>query len=498
MEYNTTIKITFLNHSFMRIEAERGILREIHEYFSFFAQNYKYLPKYKAGIWDGKIRLFDLNKRTMHCGLIYSLQNFAKKRNYKLIGDDNIIIENNKIPENSGYIIAKKVNATRTPRDYQNAAVVEALTKKRIILLSAVNSGKSFIIYLIARYLMSLKKRILIVVPSISLVVQMKNDFDDYNSKNDTSLSIQCINGGTDKNSNAMIQISTWQNIYNLPKEWFDKFQVVFGDEVHTFKATSLIKFMDKCENCEYRIGTTGTLDDIQVNKMTLIAQFGKIFKGKTSHELIDEGISSTLKIGVLKLNYPKSELDKFEEKTELILRRKRSNIYFLSKLFIAENKLRNEFIKKLAWGIDGNTVILIDFVQAHGKILNELLKKEGKIVYFYHGDVSREEREYIRQQAEKNNNVIIVASYGTFQQGINIINLKNLILASPSKSRIRVLQSIGRVLRKGNGINNARVYDLSDNLKYKSTNILMNHMQKRIEMYDKEQFPHKIIEVKL
>ena len=119
--------------------------------------------------------------------------------------------------------------------------------------------------------------------------------------------------------------------------------------------------------------------------------------------------------------------------------------------------------------------------------------------MFFVHGGVATEDREKVREITEKETGAIIVASYGTFSTGINIKNLHNVIFASPSKSRIRNLQSIGRVLRKGDKKTKATLYDIADDISYKSRkNYTLNHLIERIKIYNEENFNYDIVNIPL
>jgi superfamily II DNA or RNA helicase len=169
---------------------------------------------------------------------------------------------------------------------------------------------------------------------------------------------------------------------------------------------------------------------------------------------------------------------------------------------YIISHKQRNRFIKNLALDLKGNTLVLFQRVESHGAVLYEEINKnkgEDQKVFFVHGGVDAEERELVREITERENNAIIVASYGTFSTGINIKKLHNVIFASPSKSRVRNLQSIGRVLRKGKDKTKAVLYDISDDCTYKSRrNYTLNHLIERIKIYNEENFNYEIITIQL
>jgi len=351
------------------------------------------------------------------------------------------------------------------------------------LMLSPTASGKSFIIYLLVRYYHA---RTLIIVPTTSLVSQLASDFADYGFLSDRF--VHRIFAGQDKQTDKPITISTWQSLYKMPKEYFQQFDVVIGDEAHLFKAKSLTSILSMLDNCKYRFGFTGTLDGTQTHKLVLEGLFGAVRQVTTTATLIDQKHLSSFHIKAIVLKYPdeiKKLISKYDYQAEMD--------------WLVRNDARNKFIKNLALSLNGNTLLLFQYVDKHGKVLNEMLKDSDRKVFFVHGGVDGEEREEIRRIVESETSSIIVASYGTFSTGVNIRNLHNIIFASPSKSKIRNLQSIGRGLRKSNSKETATLYDIADDLTWKSKkNFTILHFVERIKIYSEEQFEYKIYPVNL
>ena len=370
------------------------------------------------------------------------------------------------------------------PRDYQIQGVHDALKYKRKLLLSPTASGKSLMIYSVVRYFVEQDKNVLLIVPTTSLVEQMYKDFEDYGWNSDDYC--HRVYGGSDRVSNKPVVISTWQSIYKLDKSYFDRFDVVIGDEAHQFKSKSLISIMSKLHDAEYRFGFTGTLDGTQTHKLVLEGLFGPTYKLIKTEELIKKGYLSKLNIKVLLLKHEPQKFEAYEDEVQYLISHER----------------RNKFIKNLTLDLKGNTLVLFSRVSTHGEPLYELINKdkgENRKVFFIHGGVDTEERELVRKITEEENNAIIVASYGTFSTGINIKNLHNIIFASPSKSRIRNLQSIGRVLRKSKEKVSATLYDIADDITFQSKrNYTLNHLVERIKIYNEENFNYEIITINL
>ena len=484
-----------INETFLEIECDPSTERELAEHFCFYVPGYKFMPAYRNRVWDGKIRLFDMRERKLYTGLYNYLKEFCDERGYTLKGDQVIQSSDIDIDLMTKGLPLSVNGADITPRSYQKSALKHSLDVQKSLLLSPTASGKSLIIYLATRFYINNEssKKILIVVPTVSLVEQMYSDFEDYSSKDEsfhTDEYCRKIHGGTEKGLLfERVVISTWHSIYKKPQEFFKVVGMVIGDEAHQFKAKSLTAIMEKCVNAKYRIGTTGTLDGTQTHQLVLEGLFGPVHKVTTSKELMDEGTLAQMDISVLLLKY-KDEYCK-ENRT-----------YQEELDFLVGYKPRNNFISNLALDQKGNTLILFQYVDKHGKPLHDLLAKKvakDRKLFYVSGETNVDTREKIRAITEKESNAIIVASIGTFSTGINIKRLHNLIFASPSKSQIRVLQSIGRGLRvSGDGIN-TKVYDIADDLHWKSRkNYTLNHAAERIKIYAKEKFKYNLYEVQI
>jgi superfamily II DNA or RNA helicase len=370
-------------------------------------------------------------------------------------------------------------------RDYQIDAVIKCLRSRRRTLVSPTGSGKSLMIYFITQWY---KKKTLIIVPTIGLVTQMKSDFESYGYKG----SVHVSTDGLSKNFNIPedIVITTWQSLDNgkskVNKKWFDQFEVVIGDECHGAKAKTLIKIISAMENTPYRFGTTGTLDNIELNKATIEGLFGAQYKTTTTRALIDQGHISDIKIKCIHLRYP-----------EEICRQLRGKTYQEEIDFLTTYAPRNEFIKNLALSLKGNKLVFFKLLD-HGNDLYDRLK-DNPDVFYIAGDVGVIEREEIRKAIEEKQDAILVASLGTTSTGVSIKKLHHMIAASPSKSKIKVLQSIGRMLRQHESKEHAVLYDIVDDLQIKShKNYTLKHFEERLKIYNSEKFDHKIYNVRI
>lgn len=476
-----------VNEVYLRVVSEPSVVQELSDHLTFMVPGAKFSPAFKNKFWDGKIRLLNSLTGLTYTGLVKEISEFAASRNYDVEVDSELqpgkLLSDKEVDEYISHL------STKEARDYQKLAFNIAITSDRAIFLSPTASGKSLIIYLIACYYLSIlrKQKVLVIVPTVSLVLQMKKDFEEYAGH---SLDIHSITAGVDKVTTSPVVISTWQSIYKMPKDWYKQFGCIIGDEVHLFKATSLKSIMEKLIDCKYRFGFTGTLDGSLTNKVTLEGLFGPVKQVTTSAELMDKGHIASLKIKALILQYNKD------------IRQATKKLNYQDEMdFLVRHEKRNKFIRNLSLSLKGNTLILFQYVEKHGKVLNDMLiaKEPDRKIFFVHGGVEGDDRERIRGIVERESNAIIVASYGTFSTGINIRNLHSVVLASPSKSRVRILQSIGRGLRIGDDKLEMTLYDIADDLRVNShTNFTLQHFMERINIYNNEGFDYKIFNTEI
>ena len=476
------------NEVYLKVKAEPHLHKEAAEFFTFEIPSAKYMQKtrrYKG--WDGKVRLYSPATGEIYCGLIDYLIEWAKDRGYQV---EYLESQHFGHPKDQNELITPEsvvgfVKALRLPvkvRDYQYAAIYESLRYNRALLLSPTASGKSLMIYSLVRFHVNVKRNVLIIVPTTSLVEQMYKDFKEYG----WNVKDHChrIYGGKEKYTDHNVVISTWQSIYKEPRKWFEKFNVVIGDEAHLFKAKSLTSIMNKLHGCKYRIGFTGTLDGTECNQLVLEGVFGKCTKVTKTSDLMKKGHVAQLKVEVILLKHDEQIFEGYQDEME----------------YLCEHEQRNHFIRNLVCDLKGNTLVLFNYVEKHGLPLYEMINSHtDRPVHLVYGGVDVDDREQIRRLVENENDQIIVASYGTFSTGINIKRLHNVIFASPSKSRVRNLQSIGRVLRQYRGKEVATLYDIADDIsRDNGKNYTLLHLFERLKIYKEENFNYEIVEIKL
>ncbi len=491
------LTIEKLDEVYMRVFGDPSIEQELCDFFTYEYPGARFTPQYRARLWDGKVRLYDQVRKTLYIGLLNYVEQFCERNNYQLNVNSEITTSNG-ITAEEIYSYAKSL----TPygrgkpieiRDYQVEAVKTALDRERTLLLSPTASGKSFIIYTAMRWHVERNRKCIIIVPTTSLVEQLYADFEDYSTANEWKVSAHCqkLYSGFSKDFTKDVLITTWQSVYLQPKSWFRQFNVIFGDEAHQFKAKSLTTVMEKMDNIRYRIGTTGTLDNKKVHRLVLEGMFGPVHRVTTTKALMESERLAQLNITCLVLKY-----------NEEIRKARKNNTYQEEMDWLVANEQRNKFIRNLAVKSRGNTLVLFQYVEKHGQVLFDMIKDKvhsERKVFFVHGGVDTADRESIRHITEGEDDAIIIASFGTFSTGINIPSIENIIFASPSKSKIRNLQSIGRGLRLKDGKDTCNLYDLADDLHWKSwKNHTLNHAAERYKTYAEEQFDVKLVEVNL
>jgi len=488
------IVVTKLNESYVKVKCDLDLAREISDTFTFEVPGAKFMPAYKMGRFDGKIRIFNLGPRTLPFGLVSELRAFAESRNYSIeVNIPDHIDTGLTYKDIADFANTLGIDKRAPPiqiRDYQINGVFQALKNKRAILHSATGSGKSLILFIICRYIIDeLQMRVLIVVPTISLTSQMKSDFADYASGTDWSAedNVHCITAGADKNVKKPITVSTFQSIYKMDSEWLNQFGCIIGDEGHKIVAKTITGIYERATEVEYKLACTGTLHDMKCNLLVMKGITGDVHEIATTSTLIENKQLVPLKIKAIILNHPEhvaKAMKKVDYDTEI--------------KYIVSNLKRNEFISKLAAQCKGTTLVLFRFIDIQGTALYSLIcdKAVDRNVHYIDGGVTGKARETIRKNANDGDD-IIVSSYAVFGTGTNLPAIENIIFAHPAKSAITIIQSIGRGLRLKEGKTSCTLYDISDNMTlHKKPNISYRHLGDRLGTYTKNGFTYSIVNV--
>ena len=496
------------NESFLKISVnDFGIEQELSEFFSFFADGYKFSPKYRSGIWDGRVRLFDMRTKNLPKGLLKIAVRFCKDRGYMFSMDASLQPKTGISVESINTFIdsinIKSNGNDITVRDYQREAIIQSIAYYRNLLISPTASGKSLILWFKIRWHIAQGHNILLVVPTTQLCSQMVGDFMDYSAGDGFNVDAHCqvLFSGKDKEFTKQVMIQTWQSLAAMAKSQKQLFQlivdrtdVVCMDEAHSFKQDVTSMVVNKLVNTKWRTGTTGTMQEAKVNKLQLIGMMSEPYDVITTKQLMDNNSVVKLDIKMIVIKYPEH------------IRKEMSGLDYKQEIdYLVTNQSRNKMIADIAVRCSGTTLILFNFVHKHGSVLYEMinniiLSSNGtRPVRFIHGGVDVDDREAVRTLADTTEDCIIIASSSIFSTGTNIPSIENVIFAMPTKSTIRVRQSIGRGLRLKNGKTKCTLYDIADDLSYKSySNTTLNHMRLRAEIYTQEQFQFKTLNVPL
>ena len=464
---SNTVRVFKIDEVFLKVECpDDGLAKDLFDFFSFTVPNAKFMPSYRNKWWDGKVRLFSIKTRKIYIGLLPYIDEFCKERGYDFEGVEDVIGVKQREKCSESWLA--DLDLPFPPRDYQLDAFNTAVQYGRQLLLSPTASGKSLIIYLLARYY---DVKTVIIVPTTSLVEQMTKDFEEYGYKEKV-----CKIYHGQEVFDAPITITTWQSFAKAPKEVLSSFDMVVGDEAHLFKADVLKGILEKMKKTAIRFGTTGTLDGSEVHRLQLEGLFGPVKKVISTKDLMEDGTIANLSIDCIILRHTKQKKGNYQEEMD----------------YLVSNDSRNEFICNLVYSLKGNTLVLFQYVEKHGAVLHgKMFKRLDDKLHYVYGGTDVTDREEVRTIVEKAEDNVILASYGTFSTGVNIKKIDNVVFASPSKSRIRNLQSIGRGLRKTEGKTEMRLFDIADDLQ--CNNYTLNHLKERINIYNEEGFKYEI-----
>lgn len=493
------IVISFHNHSHVKVATStESIFYELRDYFSFEVEGAKFNPKFRYGGWNGRINLLEFNGLLPY-GLVSQVKTFASNMEYSVFIDPDIIPqpEFKTNVEFDEWINSKKIYSGGTqisPHWYQKDAVFEAINNKRKILNLPTSAGKSLIQCLLSLYyLENYEGKVLILVPTTALVDQMKADFVDYGLF--PAAAIGQLRGGKKPSNDQLIVVSTWQTAIKQDPEWFEQFGMLLCDEMHLAVGKSITTIINRLAHCPFKIGLSGSLRDGKANIMQYVGLFGEIFKPVSTAQLMEDGQVTDLKINVIDLKYPEAVQKAIKGKT-----------YQEEIKFITGSKKRVDWIAKLSLGLakrNENSFVMFKNI-AHGKAIYEKLKESHDKVFYVSGEVDTDTRNALKAMAESDTGIIVVASYGVFSTGISVKNLHHVVLAHPVKSKVIILQTIGRVLRKHDSKSKANVWDIIDDMailkkqkdgtfKRTNHNYALKHGLERIERYASERFDYSI-----
>ena len=503
---NEILEVDKISEVYLQIRhLNRSSAMEIREFFSCYIENYWFHPKVKSKMWDGRISFFNWENQTIPIGLFPQFIKFCNQFNYqyKLNFNRSEVVNEISDEEFEKFYEAIFTNSSYSPREFQDEAIKKALRCKRGIIESPTASGKSLILYSIIRFILGIfnESKILLIVPNINLVNQMFTDFIDYGFKQAESYCALIFNKSKKIDFSKPIIISTFQSLVKKNDQFFEQFKAVIVDETHTATCQSINSILKKCINAEYRIGVTGTIPDSILSQFTIYGYLGPKIFSLTSQELIDKGILSKIKIANLIINYPQKLIYDFWHDEEGYIKKVDYNEELdLIFNFTERNKIFKYIISNIK-GDDNNILILCHKID-HLKIIKKYLEENFKNynIFEIYGKVDSKDRENIRKLASVQGKNIILGTYATLSIGWNLRRLHHIIFASSTRSKIRLLQSIGRGMRKHETKKQIIIWDITDKLVFENdwngkivqhNNHTFKHFLQRLQYYDNQSFKY-------
>jgi superfamily II DNA or RNA helicase len=464
---------------FVNVIAEEGLYRWLSEQFKFRHPNWKAMQKKMPG-WQGFVR-FLKQDGLFPIGLIQRACECIDSAGYNWYFEPvkGVLYDSAATPERVETMASRILdNSGMELRDYQLEALTAIFTNKRCVIESGVGSGKSLVIYLIVRAMLMQGIRTLIVVPNTGLVNQLFSNFVDDYDWTDCGDYCNVVYSGVRYDAEAPILISTWQSLVNKDGRFFKDFGCVIIDEAHGAKAESLISVSEMCVNANYRIGTTGTLPDEPLDLMRIEGHLGRVVFNLSAGELVKRGVLSKFKINSLLIHNEHEPFETYEEEMNYV------------ETLAWRNAVALNVIRKKTQPTDN--VVLLFKKREHLETMLESCKNEfpDRIVYAIHGDIAPLERERIRQEMIAKGGHVLCATYQTMSEGINIPRLDHIIFCSPYRAKIKVMQSLGRVLRKHVDKAMAYLWDMVDVFAgAKNDSFTWKHYKKRLQYYKDNEF---------
>ena len=402
----------------------------------------------------------------------------------------------------------------KQPRDYQIEGVSRILKYRFCTEEISTSGGKTLMAFLLFRYLLEKKeiKRMLYVVPSISLVNQTEEEFYIYEEQcgKKPIWKSQCVFGSSKKEDNAQVNIvfGTFQSLTKKDLEYFAKFDAVFIDETHHARNYSIKNIIVKSFNSKYNIGMTGTLpQEGSLDSFTVQSYLGPCVYLVKSSDLIAANFATPVKVIGVEMDYLDEDVKKNLYNLRNVSADEKDGVKLLNleKDIIRENRKRLVYVcETIAKTTKNSLVMFADIKNEYGRsIFNWLKENTDKTVYYIDGGTSAEHRDYFRKQMEEQEGVIIVASITTFGEGINVLNCHNIFIVESHKSEYIIRQALGRGMRLMEGKELITIIDFRDNFiygshRYQKINYLMRHAHERERIYKDKGFPFKSFSIKL
>ena len=444
----------------------------------------RYMPQYKLGRWDGTVGFFGLggNGYVNHLDVVLKT---LMDNGYE-VDDIEDLRQKHDLTFNSidkdywaGKTWPKGHPSEGEPivlRDYQVETINKFLESPQCLQEVATGAGKTIITATLS-HLCEKLGRTLVIVPNKSLVTQTEEDY--VNVGLDVGVYF-----GDRKELNKTHTMCTWQSLNVLDKksknyedaytlaDFLEGVETIIIDEVHQAKAEVLKKLLTQnLKNAPVRWGLTGTIPKEQFEFQSILASIGPVINQISAKELQDKGVLSACHVNVVQLVDLK-EYKGYQEELK----------------YLVSNPDRVEYLGKLCNKIkeEGNTLILVDRISA-GNLLQELIPDS----VFIKGDVKVKDRKEQYDEVKDADKKVIIATYGVAAVGINIPRIFNLVLIEPGKSFVRVIQSIGRGIRKAEDKDFVQIWDITSTCKYAK-----RHLGHRKKFYKEAQYPFTIEKV--
>lgn len=450
-----------------------GIDEQEHEYFhekfAYKAKNYFFNPKFKLGTWDGKIRFYSKGGSTYLYLLKYIIPKLRKWGYQVKIKDDRKAMDckPSMVDEN---VFAHILNEHGEPyklRWYQVEALNAVISQAGGIMIAGTGAGKTIMSATIAKIYGEFGLRVITIVPSTTLVQQSSDDFKRWG----LDCGQYC---GDVKELGKTHMVTTWQSLQNVPTILKD-FDVVVVDECHGAKANVLAKLLKQHgSHIGYRFGMTGTMPEDDLDNLQVRLTLGDVHYEIPAHVLIDEGFLSSININVLQMVEP-FEDDYFPD-------------YSAESKYLRSATERTKWIADLTYSLsqqeNGNVLMLVSSIP-FGQKLADVIPN----AHFVYGKDKTTARKQIYDLFKTEDNLVVITTVQVAGTGLSIDRIFNLMFVDIGKSFIRVIQAIGRGLRKNSkaGKEHCEAYDICSNLKYSK-----QHLRKRTKFYRDNNYPYK------
>ena len=489
------------DNQFLRIDEATEIeLEQIRISLTKRIESWRFHPLVKRGVWDGYVSYIKDDK-WIPAGLWRHIMSICKEYRFelKIDGIKRLIDSNINAEQFEEWALDFFNGSQITPRDYQIETAYNILKFRKCLAELATSAGKTLISFLTVAYMLEKghAQRILFIVPNVSLVVQAHEDFHEYNYRNRIDLRIQQIFAGQEVKKNKNIIIGTYQSLIKKDAAYFAEFDAVIVDETHKAKGASIKEILSKCVNAKYRFGLSGTIPkDGTLDKLTLMSQTGPVISEVKASFLQEQGHIAQCVVKVIEMNYatPKQRTAFME-----LAQNKYDNkdVFSLEQNFVITSDARLNFISNVIARVPRNSLVLFHRIE-HGQRLYEKLRQESnKRVFYVDGGTASDIREEYKKKMEAGEEIVIVASFGTFSTGISIKKIHNIFFTESFKSEVIIRQSIGRGLRQHHSKDKVLIVDFVDDIRtIEWDNYLYKHGKVRQSIYKQEKFEYTVKKV--